>query len=376
MPTLQNIPTVAERRVRDKEREALRKLDQVDGGSRLYEWTLRTYNMARPRKDTTVAKLLIEALDFVSIAGTKEQDHLILKDKFAIMYDGQLAAGYPIIEDLNCCPHLGRLKTALAKCGESLSITELDSGKLSVVGAKLRALVPCLDPDIVPLPVPDQSVAVADNWLKQAFTTCGTLASENAEDFICASVLLENGVCSSTNKKVLFQFWHGLNIPAPMVLPKIFTAAVAKTKRNIVGMGAGWNAERAKFTSFTVHFDNGAWIKTQLYENAYPDVSKIIDVATVQVPIPDGLWEGAAIVSEFSPEDDVYFVEDGVQSHVSEHEGAQYKVPGLPGGLLFGGDVLKLVAPWATSIDFTSQDSKIVFHGDRMRGIAIGKYTG
>src|SRR5262249_1445820 len=149
-------------------------------------------DMGRPKgaankpKQPSQAEQLLEALQFVSVAGTKDdcqyKEHVVLNNKFAVCYDGVLTAGYPIVEGLECCPHLGLLRAGIRKCGQSLVIAELESGALSIKGDKLRAIVPCLPftemPDLR-FVTPDPSIAAISDALKEAMSVCGVTVSES-----------------------------------------------------------------------------------------------------------------------------------------------------------------------------------------------------
>jgi hypothetical protein len=117
---------------------------------------------------------LLAALEFVGVAATKDvldyQKHVVLLGNMAIMFDGQIAAGHPIVEDLSCCPHYDKLVVALRKAGGAVAITETDTQRLSIKGDKLRALVPCLTGFAAAMPysAPDAPCATIDDRLKAA----------------------------------------------------------------------------------------------------------------------------------------------------------------------------------------------------------------
>ena len=250
------------------------------------EKELKKMARGRPPKANPVATQLGEALAFVAVAGTKDYKHVWLEANEACMTDGQMSAGYPIEEDLNCCPHLDQLRTALAKCGKSLAITELDTGRLSIKGDKLRALVPCMKAEDLPDIEPDPMGGPVDDRLKEAFKVCGVLANENHTTVVECSLLLQSSICTGTDRKCIIQFQHGLQLPpALLVLPKIFTQAIAKCPLKIVGMG--WTPDH----SITIHFENKAWIKTLLYADPWPDINSAFTINT----IPEYVAEDLAI---------------------------------------------------------------------------------
>jgi hypothetical protein len=160
------------------------------------------------------------------------------------------------------------------------------------------------------------------------------------------------------------QYMHGIVLPPLLVVPKIFTAAIASTNKKIVGVGCTIGR------SFTVHFEDGSWLKTLLYADAWPDANSLVNHPSYPVPVPEGMFEGMLTVAEFS-DGDIYTFDGVVQSHESAEVGAQYEVPGLQGGKHFSEESIKKIAPFATQIDLTTYPQKAFFFGENMRGVIM-----
>lgn len=324
----------------------------------------------RPPKVNTQAEQLTTALEFVSVACGQHEfwhEHVRFGSGYVVGFNGQLAAGHPIVEELSCCPHIDKLKTAIAKCGKSLAITQTPGGKLSIKGDKLNALVPCLPEEEIPSTGPDEQVCVISDIFKEAFKVCGSLASEAATDVLAASLLLEANVCTGTNRHALIQFWHGVNLPPNMVLPKAFAQAIAKQSKPIVGFGFRWYSEGdySKVGRVTFHFEGGAWISSVCYADNWPNFSNAIGDGQAVSPIepPAGLFEGMEVVAGFNENGCVTFADGKVQSHRSELEGAQYDVPGLQSGSQFDAKLFLKVAPHIKTLDYTTYSEKALFFG-------------
>lgn len=366
----------------DHMREHLAGLDQQDGGQRLYNWHIEVFGQedleimaARKAKQQAQGSELSAALNFVAVAGTKDdapyKSHVALNNNFAVCCDGQISAGHPIVEELECCPQLSQLRAALAKTGESLSITELGTGQLAIVGDRLTAKISCLSFDALPdvkLTTPDPICAAIDDRIKQAFAVCGGVVSENGTRAFECGMLLAANECTSINGKVLIQYWHGIDLPPDLFVPKIFTAAVCKIKLPLVGFG---------FTlgrSVTFHFQGGAWIKTQLYEDKFPAVASIINSAVELHPngITPELFDAIATIADFSDDGTATLGNGCVASTANENANAKYTLEGLPGNLTLVGEQAKMIAPYVTSIDLTSHNDRAFFFGDKMRGVIMG----
>src|SRR6266496_2474012 len=96
---------------------------------------------------------LLQALEFVSCVseklGAPYETHVGLRGNWAIAFNGIVAAGSPIVEDIECHPHNLMLIDALSKCDENFTLTQLDNGRLSVKSKKFKAVVPYLDPALM-----------------------------------------------------------------------------------------------------------------------------------------------------------------------------------------------------------------------------------
>lgn len=357
----------------------------------LYNWTVNVYwpeierkvEMASPRRGrpakATQATQLLEALEFVAV-GTNDneeyQNYVSLIGNMAIATNGQVSAGHPIAEELTLCPRLDRLKFALQKCGKSLVISETPGYQLSVKGDKLRALVPCIQSSELPHVAPDMPLVELGDRLKEAFRVCGTLASEAGKRVIEASLLLEANTCTGTDGYRIMQYWHGIDLPPAMVIPKVFAAGIVKQSKPITGFGFSWGHD-GKVSSVTIWFEGGAWIKTQCYQDSWPDIGHLLNVNSFPVEVPKELFEGIEAVSNFNDENFVTFGDGKVMSHDSDAVGAVYEVAGLQAGKKFNGKLMKPLAPFVKTIDLTTFEDRAFFFGGEpsnpIRGIIIAQ---
>lgn len=363
---------------------------------RLYDWTVNEYwpeierivemagarGRGRPSKPTQ-AQQLLEALDFVSHGTGEVEDwhkYVRLSGNMAVTSNGQIAAGHPIVEELTLCPQLERLRNALKRCGKTLVISETPSGQLSVKGDKLRALVPAVaNLQELPFVQPDPPIAIVTDILKEAFKVCGAISSEAADNVVEASLLLEANTCTSIGKRkaVMLQYWHGIDLPPHMVIPKVFAQAVASQSKALTGFGFSWRGQEVG--SVTFWFDGGSWIKTQCYSDRWPNISPVIDVQSFPAELPDGLFDAVEAVMKFNDDEHIVLAENMVMSHESDNTGAQYEVKGLQGGKKFDGKLLKAIAGHVKSIDLTTLPDRAFFFGGEpanpIRGVIMGLGT-
>lgn len=329
----------------------------------------------RTPKPEPVKSGLLAALAFVSCVsdklGAPHETHVGLRNKWAIAFNGIVAAGSPIPEDLYAFAHTISLTEALSKCSESYNITQLDQSRLSIKSGKFKAIVPCLDPLLMQDAQPDPMIAPASNKFKEAVDAVAVLASETSLQVVTASILMNGGSVIATNGKMLMEYWHGLDLPPNVPLPKEFVKALAKQKKNITGFGFSNN-------SATFWFEDGCWLRTQLYAEQWPDISRILNRDANLWSIDPQFFNALDAVSSFSEDGNVYSRLNMLCSHAEEGVGATYECNGIPNGFVYPIKQLKIMQPYVTKIDYMANgvaDSSycLYFIGDAMRGVISGR---
>lgn len=328
------------------------------------------------KQQTETKSSLLLALEFCSVVseklGTPFETHIILKNKWAIAFNGIVAAGSPIEEELYCYPHNLMLIEALSKCDETYSLTQLDNGRLSIKSGKFKAVVPCLDPALMQEALPDPLIAPITNRFKEAVEAVGVLASENAQHILTASVLMAGASVISTNRVMLLEYWHGLDLPPNIPLPKQFVAALVKCKKNLAGFGFS-------SCSATFWFEDGSWLRTQLYNDEWPDVSRILNREANLWSIDVNFFKALESVTPFVKADgNVYFNNGKLNSHPDENVGASYELSGIPNDVIYPAKQLAIMKPFVKRVDYKAKGINnssycLVFEGDFVRGVISGR---
>lgn len=326
----------------------------------------------RPKKRTsevsTAPNTLLSALQFVgnisSDIGAPFETHMQLGANWATAFNGTIAAGHPITEDIYACPHAKLIVEALSKCGEHISFTQLDANRLSIKSDKFKAIVPCINPTLINHVIPDPPIAPIDDRFKAGISIVGTLANENGQFIYLASILMNGYSLISTNGKVVLEYWHGINLPPGISLPKVLVDPLTKTNKKLVQFGYSQS-------SVTFYFEDGSWLRSQLYREQWPDMSLILDRPANAWPVVADFWRGLDAVAGFSESGFVYFGPGVLHSHENPTSGASYEVVGLPKGPAFPAKQLAMIQPYADRIDFLAKDC-LLFFGSNVRGIIAG----
>lgn len=322
------------------------------------------------KKTANPAASLIAALKFVAIAQKKAGPTNIqfshVAHNWAAAFDGVLTVAHPIEEDLQACPHTLQFIDALSKADEELAITQLGPNTLSVTSGVFKGLVPCVGFDEVPIPAPDPQCATIDDRIKAAFAAVAGLAQEGAPNATYAAVLLQAGSAVATNGAAMLEYWHGIDLPPGMMLPKASAVAIAKAGPALTGFGFSPS-------SATFYFENGAFIKTQLYGERYPNYAAALECAGMNPwPIPDEFFKAVRAVESFSQNGNIFFESGAIASNIARDQASTYKVEGLPERMGFNAKLLLSVEHAFKQAHFDAAANKVVFFGENIRGALMG----
>lgn len=325
---------------------------------------------ANPRKaKSKQASNLAEALNFITPAtsddGQPYAAHARFVNGLVVASNGVTTAGYPVEEELTGCPHVGRFKSAITRATGKLQIAETDNGQVSVKGARLRAQVPCVPPETMPSIMPDPRIADIDERIKEGFAALLPLIAEEGESVIETSICLRASSMVATNRTVIFEYWHGIDLPPALAIPKAAAKAVATTKLELTGFGF------TEGRSVTFWFDNGAFLKTQLYEDQWSDknLDDVLNVTSNPVEVPKDLFTGIEAVGDFSPDGAIHFRDDKIKSDYASFgeegkpSGATYDLKGLQSGHSFTTKLIKLIKPVCDKLDYTTHKDRATFFG-------------
>jgi len=330
--------------------------------------------MAKPRsKPVTQSSSLLNAISFVGSVikdkGAAFETHVCLRNQWASGTNGVLSAGHKIDEQLEAYPQNALFKAALEKCSEMLSITLLETNKLSVKSGSFKALVPCVDGDLMHLIEPDPPIAVIDDRFKKALETVGVLAAENAQSVVTASILMNGFSLIATDRKFIMEAWHGVDLPPGLTLPKAFVGPLTKTKKTLAQFGFS-------NSSATFYFEDGSWLKTQTYADVYPDLNALLNKEANLWSIPDKFFEAVTSLEPFSEDGNIYFDNGYLRSHSSETVGASFEIAGTPKGVVYPARYLKMLDGLAEKIDFVTPHNNaylLKFQGGMARGVIAGR---
>lgn len=337
----------------------------------------------RPKKPSEKAKasnILLEAITFLSAVtsdtGAPQDTHIFLGNKFCTASNGVLSAGFKINDEIISAPNAKLFKQALSKCGDGYTLS-IDGTRIIVKSGAFKAVVPCIDPNLLSIPEPDAPVADIDDRFKAALEIIDIIKSDNGQRVELLSFLMNGQSVIGTDGKIIIEYWHGIELPTNLPVPKIIIPA-------IVGSGP-----LAKFgyshSSVTFWFANGSWIKSQLYNAQWPveQCLSVLNKQSVPSAIPPDFFKALDAVASFSDHGTVHFERELLCSHKQTNIGATHDVPGLPKGPIYTAKYLQMIKGFAEKIDFTvsangsvhSENASgylLFFFGKQIRGVIAG----
>lgn len=329
----------------------------------------------RKNKQPTTTSALLDAVRFVGLTlkekGAVNDQFCMIANGWITAFNGVTAMGAPIVQQFMAAPHNKRLHDALAGCGAELSIAQLADDKLHVRSGDFQAFVPCCPANMLReliQPRPDMPTSAVDDTLKAAIVRAGVLASAKAQSVLCNAVVLNSGSVIATNNTCIIEMWHGFGMRDDIKLPKVAVALLTKIKKKLSGIGFSAN-------TFTFHFVDGSWLKTNLFTEVNPDMRKCLlqqDRVQNATAAPKDFFAVVGKLAKFAYDGRVYCTNDAITAwenagRETSAEGT-YDVPGAPANISFLANDLLEVADLVETIDFRALPGAAMFFGNNCRG--------
>lgn len=329
----------------------------------------------RGRKKAETSKAvddLLAAFKFVSVAqnesGEPEFTHSVVIDGCLIGRNGILTCGHPIEWNPSFgAPHTFKMLKALGAMGDSLAIVA-KPGRLSFKSGALTATVPVIEGETIPWSLPDAPCADLTDEIKRGFAVVSVAPDDKNDSVIRACVCLEANQMHGTNGHIAITYWHGIDLPPDLLLPKPFVVAVMKSEKHLTHFGFSDN-------SVTFYFEDKSWIKTQRYVDKYPAIEKIYETNAKCFALPEGFFEALDSISKFSEYGLVWFGTDEI--YVLDDDDcriASVEIKGVPTGMGFNAKYLNAVKDCCNEFDFAVSEysDKVYCEGARTRAAIAG----
>jgi DNA polymerase III sliding clamp (beta) subunit (PCNA family) len=316
---------------------------------------------------------MLTELKFVQGAVAKKDfipalTHFVIEGGTVRGYNGMLALCSPIPFDIECKPKAESLVKAIANCTETVQLAMTAAGRLSVKSGKFKAFVDCLPDASTPHVQPEGEHVVIDGAaMLQAIKIVAPFIGDDASRPWSNGVLLLGQSAFATNNITLVEYWTGSTVPRPLNIPR---AAI----KELLRIDEAPEAVQLTDNSITFHFSGQRWLRTQLFETKWPDLTKVLGRESNPQPIDERLFEALKTLKPFTDKAGRILFRGGgkIATYDDETEGAGYEIEGFDHTGVYQIDMLNLLNGNATSIDWSAYPSPCMFFGDRLRGAIIG----
>jgi hypothetical protein len=336
--------------------------------------------MKGKRQKKKIDNRLLQAMRFVGLSqrsvGSPEQTHCRMFNQWVSASNGIISTGHQITEDIQCCPHTATLADALENLPQATFVLSLlEDNRLAIRAEAFEAIVHCLNSTDLPTVGPDPASYLCDNRLATAMEIAGLLATDGAQKVINATIQLRNGSVVASNGNVILEAWHGVAMPALLIAPKAIATAASRAMGK---QGKGLARFGYSPASLTLHCEDGAWLKTQLYpaDTELPDLLRWLEVSATPVEIPEGFFELVKRLEPFSEDGQILFSHGEVR--VTKQSLSTYALETakwLRGiSMSFSIKSLLTIQPYVKKVHFNAANGVTIFYGDTVRAaVATGK---
>ena len=296
--------------------------------------------------------------------------HFVIENGTVRGFNGTIALSSPISCDLHCKPKAEPLVRAIGNCADTIALSLTPAGKLRIQSGAFKAHIECVPLETeTPHALPEgDTVDINGEAMVKALTTVQPFIGDDASRPWSTGVLLRGQSAFATNNVTLVEYWMGgATLPYSLNLPR---AAV----KEIVRIGEAPTSAQLTERSFTLHYTNGRWIRTQLLTTEWPDVERILSGTSEQKSIDPRLFDGLDVLRPFTDKlGRVFFQNGGMFTHEQgDIEGASFLLENFPHEGVYNLEMLRLLQGAASTIDWTQYPKPCLFYGEVLRGALIG----
>lgn len=307
----------------------------------------------------------------VSIKGlVPEMSHVAIEDGLVRAYNGVITLASPIDFSVNCNPRALEFIKAIDSCEDDrVALNMTDTGRLRVQSGKFKAFINCIEGEVQHLWPVGEVIEIDGEAIMKAVKILEPFIANDAVRQWANGILFQGQSAFATNNVCLVEYWVG------SIFPTVANIPVAAVKELLRIKTPPTHAQLCEH-SITFHFPDGRWLRTQLYETSWPDLSKLLALPSEQVSVPTGLFAGLETIKPFADKNELVYFKDGMlYTHQDTQLGASYEVPDLHSEGCFKISMLQLLYGVAKTADFSTYPGPVMFTGTNLRGAIMGLRT-
>lgn len=292
--------------------------------------------------------------------------HFAIKDSKVRGYNGVLALCSPIDFDIECKPRADTLIKAITNCHDVVQLSLTPAGRLSIKSGVFKVFVDCIQGDTPHVEPQGEIVHFDGEALLKGIKAVAPFIGTDATRVWSQGILIKDQSLFATNNIILVQYWLGVDFPHIINIPR------AAIKEMLRINEAPLFAQVAE-DSITFHYDEDRWLRTQLYVTEWPDLGRILNNASTQLPIDIEIFKGLEVLKPFVDKLGTILIDDGrMTTHADDNEGAAYEIASLVHEGCYNNEMLALLEGSIETIDWSTYPKPCLFQGGRLRGAIIG----
>lgn len=314
---------------------------------------------------------MLEQLKFVQGSVAKKEflpslTHFVIEEGTVRGYNGTIALCSPIPFEVACKPKAEPLVRAIGNCNATVQLALTPTGRLSVKSGAFKAFIDCTQEETPHVMPSGDMFSIDGEALIKALEVVEPFIGSDASRPWATGVLLDQTSVFATNNVTVVEYWTAIPFPRLINLPRMAV-------KEMLRVGLAPHSAQADEHSITFHYPNGCWIRSQLYDAAWPDMRKILDKENSATPVDSRLFDGLEAVKHFTDKMGRVYINNGVLSTQKDGlEGASYEIPDMQYEGVFNIEMLSLLNSVATSCDFSQWPKACLWFGERVRGAIIG----
>lgn len=292
--------------------------------------------------------------------------HFRIEDGQVRSYNGRMAISSPIAFNINCNPKADQLVKAIGQCDETVTLSMTAGGRLRIQSGKFRAFIETVEGDTMhPLPEGEEVHFDGEQMLKACEILYNFIGNDASRPWT-NGILFMGQSAFATNNVTLIEYWLGAPFPFVINVPRDCIKEILRVNEP---------PTHAQITerSITFHYTDGRWIRSQLLEITWPDLTKILDKPSKPKPINPEMFDGIEMLKKQADGTSRIYIEKGLlRTHLEEFTGSTYEADSIDFEGCYNIAMLALLKGVVTQADFTLYPEPALFFGERVRGAIIG----
>lgn len=314
---------------------------------------------------------MLADLKFVQGAVAKKElveglTHFRIEGGFVKSYNGIMALCSPIALDIDCAPLAEPMIKAIANCDETVQLNLTANGKLAIRSGGFKVNIPCTDKETPHVDPEGEMFPVQGQAILDAIGALSPFMGVDASRPWSNGLLFRGGSAFATNNVIVGEYWVGNMFPKDCNIPRQAVREMLRIKE------VPTHAQVCD-KNITFHYESGRWIRAQLLDLSWPNISKILDKPCSPEPIDPSMFKAIETIKPFADANGRMYIENGtIRTHLDEIEGASHMINTMNVRGAYHMDMFKLLEGAVKSIDLSAWPDSCLWFGDKVRGAIIG----